>query len=261
MAAMRKETAMFFTSLLRDNRPIRELVDADYTYLNEELATTLYQIDDVTGEAMRRVELDDPNRGGILTHPSVLTVTSSYKQTSPIKRGVYVLETILGTPPPPPPPDAGELDPKLRRNRRLTFREKLNQHSSSKVCRSCHALIDPMGFAMENFDFFGRWRDTYRRRRPIDAAAELEDGTQFEGPQGLKEIIVERRHEDLVRHVTTRLLAYGLGRQLEYYDEPAIESIMTKLAEGDYRFQVLLQAIVESYPFQYRKDPSDEASP
>ena len=272
MAAMREETAMFFVSLLRENRSISELIDADYTFVNEELATTLYKLEGIEGDHMRRISVEDPNRGGILGHASVLAVTSSRKQTSPIKRGIFVLETVLGTPPPPPPPDAGKLDPKLRRNRKLSLREKLEQHSTDATCRACHAKIDPMGFAMENFDYFGRWRDTYRRRRgrrksaqntpikPIDVSAALPDGTTFAGPSGLKKVILERRHDDLVRQVTSKMLAYGLGRQLDYYDETAIRKIVAELEEDEFRFQTLLQSIVKSYPFQYRKNPSEEPS-
>ena len=273
MTAMRDETSMFFVSLLRENRSISELIDADYTFVNEELATTLYKLEGIEGDHMRRISVDDPNRGGILGQASVLAVTSSRKQTSPIKRGIFVLETILGTPPPAPPPNVGNLDPKLLRDRALSLREKLEQHSSDKICRDCHAKIDPMGFAMENFDFFGQWRDSYqsgrrRRRRsavntpvkPIDVTATLPDGTTFTGPAGLKKVIVENRHGDLVRQVASKLLAYGLGRELDYYDETAIRKIVADLEGDDFRFQTLLKSIVKSYPFQYRKNPSEEPS-
>jgi hypothetical protein len=252
---MREETSLFFMSLVRENRSIDELIHADYTFLNEELARTLYDRDDVQGETMRRVSLNNSHRGGVLSQPSVLAVTSSYKQTSPIKRGIYVLDTILGTPPPPPPPDAGELDEKLRENRRLTLREKLELHSSSANCRSCHSRIDPLGLALENFDYFGRWRDRYRRRAPINSSAELPDGTKLAGPGGIKRLILEDRHDDFVRQVVSKMLAYGLGRELEYYDEPAIRNIVDALEQDEFRFQTLLVQIAESYPFQYRQNP------
>jgi hypothetical protein len=260
MAAMRDETSLFFMSLLRENRPVSELIDADYTFMNEELASTLYGRKDIRGPQMRRVSLHDPNRGGILTQPSVLTVTSSYKRTSPIKRGVYVLDQVLGTPPPPPPPNAGELDERLRESEHLSFREKLALHSKHASCRACHAQIDPMGFAMENFDYFGRWRESYRRSKPIDASATLADGSKIAGPTGLKRLILQRRHDELVRQVVGKMLAYALGRQLDYYDEPAIEKITGLLKQDEFRFQTLLKEIVKSYPFQYRKHPQEGPS-
>ena len=271
MSAMRAETSMFFMSLLRENQSITRLIDARYTFLNEELAKTLYKIEGISGDHMRRVELDDPNRGGLLGQPSVLTVTSSYKTTSPVKRGNWILENVLGTPPPPPPPDAGEIAPEIRRNRKLTFKEKLEQHASDPSCRGCHSKIDPLGLSLENFDYFGRWRDSYRTRRrrrgqqrkptPIDASATLPDGTSFEGPSGLKQFLIEKRHDDLVRNVVEKMLAYALGRQLEYYDEPAVRKIIAALEADDYRFQTLLHGVVTSFPFHYKKNPTEESTP
>jgi len=228
--------------------------------MNEELARTLYRIDGIEGSQMQRVSLDDPNRGGLLSQPAVLTVTSSFFDTSPIKRGIFVLDALLGTPPPPPPPDAGEISPKLRRNRKLSFREKLELHSSDASCRACHAQIDPFGFALENFDYFGRWRENYGRRQPIDNTARLSSGASFEGPAGLKEFLLESRYDELVRQVAAKLLAYALGRQLDYYDEPALREIEAELEANEFRFQTLLQAVVSSYPFQYRKNPLEEAT-
>lgn len=258
MSAMRAETSMFFMSLLRENRSIDELIDARYTFVNEELANTLYKIEGIEGQQMRRVSLDDPIRGGIIGQPGVLTVTASHKQTSPVKRGVFILANVLGTPPPPPPPNAGKFNDELAENDRLTFREKLQKHASDSTCRSCHATLDPIGVAMENFDYFGRWRDRYGRKRPIVSVASLPDGTQFSGPTDVKKWILEERHDDLVRQVTSKLLTYALGRQLEYYDEPAIQKIVARLEKDDYRFQTLLNEIVTSYPFQYRKNPSED---
>ena len=292
MTAMRDESSLFFMSLLRENRPIRTLIDADYTYVNEELATTLYQMEGITGDHMRRVRLDDPNRGGILGHPSILALTSNRKDTSPVKRGHYVLDTLLGTPPPPPPPNAGGLSEEVADQRGLSFREKLEMHSRNETCRVCHSKIDPIGFSLENFDYFGRWRETYdfRRRvedpaeadetiefqtetspdpvirhfkttrRTIGASGSLPDGTSFTGPAGLKQALLETRHDDLVRQVVSKMLAYALGRQLEYYDEPAVRTIIATLEADGYRFQALLQAIVTSYPFQYKKNPAEETN-
>ncbi|MCY4507410.1 MAG: DUF1592 domain-containing protein, partial [Acidobacteria bacterium] len=258
MTAMRDESSLFFLSLLRENRPIRNLIDADYTYVNEELAATLYGMQGVRGEHMRRVALDDPNRGGVIGQPSILALTSNYKETSPVKRGNYVLDVLLGTPPPPPPPNAGVLSEEVADLRGLSFREKLEMHSSNETCAACHRRIDPIGFSLENFDYFGRWRETYHFRQRVEDPAEadetiefqtetspdpivrhyrnthrviaadgaLPDGTPFAGPAGLKRALLENRHDDLVRQVASKMLAYALGRPLEYYDGPAGRTII-----------------------------------
>ena len=290
MTAMRDESSLFFLSLLRENRPVRNLIDADYTYVNEELAGTLYGLEGVRGEHMRRVVLDDPHRGGVIGQPSILALTSNYKETSPVKRGNYVLDVLLGTPPPPPPPNAGVLSEEVADLRGLSFREKLEMHSSNEACRACHQRIDPIGFSLENFDYFGRWRESYHFRQRVEDPAEadetveiqtetspdpvlrhyrntrrviaadgsLPDGTSFSGPVGLKRALLEHRHDDLVRQVVSKMLAYALGRQLEYYDEPAVRSIVAALEADDYRFQTLLHEIVASYPFQYKKNRPEE---
>ena len=290
MTAMRDESSLFFLSLLRENRPIRNLIDADYTYVNEELAGTLYGMDGVRGEHMRRVALDDPNRGGVIGQPSILALTSNYKETSPVKRGNYVLDVLLGTPPPSPPPNAGVLSEEVADLRGLSFREKLEMHSSNETCRACHSRIDPIGFSLENFDYFGRWRDTYDFRQRVEDPAEadetiefqtetspdpivrhfknthrviaadgsLPDGTSFAGPAGLKRALLENRHDDLVRQVVSKMLSYALGRQLEYYDEPAVRRIIAALEADGYRFQTLLQEIVAGYPFRYKKNRVEE---
>ena len=285
MTAMRDESSLFFLSLIRDNQPIRRLIDADYTFVNEELGAVLYGMEGIEGDHMRRVSLDDPNRGGYLGHGSVLALTSNYKDTSPVKRGHYVLDVLLGTPPPPPPPGAGVLSEELGDLRALSFREKLEMHSSNPTCSACHSRIDPIGFSLENFDYFGRWRDSYHFRErveteeeeadeirvvedtnvftekrfyrntytPIHAAGALPSGTAFDGPAGLKRTLLEERHDDLVRQTASKMLAYALGRQLEYYDEPALRKIIAALEADDYRFQTLVKEIVSSYPFQYKE--------
>ncbi len=164
MNAMREESALFFTSIVRENRTLSELLTANFTFLNEELASEIYGRTDIKGSAMRRVAHDNPNRGGILTHGSLMAVTSNYKDTSPIKRGNWILETVLGRPLPPPPPNAGAFKEEVEEDDSLTFRQKVEMHSSDPSCRSCHSKIDPMGFSLENFDYFGRWRDSYRVR-------------------------------------------------------------------------------------------------
>jgi len=254
MASMRAETAMFFDSLLQENRSITELINAEYTFINEELANH-YKMDGIEGEEMRRINLDNPNRGGILANGSVLAVTSAGRRTSPVMRGKWVLETILGTPPPPPPPDvdAGALDRDLRRNRSLSMREKLELHSAKPRCQGCHARLDPFGLSLENYDYFGRYRSR-GRGGPIDSSAVLEDGTEFAGVGGLKMVIVEKRMDDLVRQVSQKMLSYALGRQLEWYDEPAIRDLVAALGENEYRFQTLIFEIATSYPFQQKRN-------
>lgn len=279
MEAMRAESSLFFLSLLRENRPIGELVDADYTFVNQELAETLYAMEGIEGAAMRRVRVEDPNRGGVLGQGAILAVTSNYNQTSPVKRGHWILDTLLGTPPPPPPPNAGVFDQEVSSQKDLTFREKLAMHSSNESCRACHAKIDPLGFSLENFDYFGRWRDDYTFRvrlkkaedpnidpesnfrrvvKPIDVDGRLPEGAEFSGPAGLKQALLANRRGDLVRQVVSKMLSYALGRQLEYYDEPAVRTIIAALEADDYRFQTLLRGIVTSYPFRYKKNPSQE---
>lgn len=286
MTAMRQETGLFFMSLVRDNQPIRRLLDADYTYVNEELATTLYGMSGVQGEEMRRVPVTDSNRGGILGHGSILALTSNYKDTSPVKRGQYVLDTLLGTPPPPPPPNAGVLSDEVADLKNMSFREKVELHSSNPTCHACHSRIDPIGFSLENFDYFGRWRDSYHFRErvdteadadeirviedtnafeetryyrntytPISATGTLPSGTPFDGPTELKNALLTERHGDLVRQTVEKMLSYALGRQLEYYDELAVRTIIEQLEANNFQFQSLIKAIVESYPFRYKKSP------
>lgn len=279
MDAMRAESSLFFMSLLREDRPIAELVSADYTFVNEELARTLYGMDDVQGEQMRRIKLSDPNRGGLLGQGAILAVTSNYNQTSPVKRGHWILDTLLGTPPPPPPPNAGVFQEEVSSKKDLTFREKLAMHSANESCRSCHAKMDPLGFSLENFDYFGRWRSTYTFRvrikeaddpnidpdsnfkrvvKEIDVAGKLPEGTEFVGPSGLKKALIANRHDDLVRQMVQKMLAYALGRQLEYYDEPAVRKIIAELRSNDYGFKTLLTETVASYPFLYKRNPQRE---
>ena len=251
MAAMREETSLFFNHLVTKNRPITELVNADYTFLNEELAK-LYRIKDIKGEQMRLVKLDSKQRGGIFGQGSLLAVTSFPYRTSPVVRGKWILDTVLGTPPPPPPPNVSELSEEVEENERLSFREKLELHREKPNCYACHSEMDPLGFSLEEFDWFGRYRSRMGRRR-IDANGKLPNGTEFEGVAGLKKVVVEQRRDDLIRQVVSKLLTYGLGRQLEYYDEPAIRNIVSKVsADGDL-FQTAIREVVVSYPFRYKK--------
>ena len=252
MAAMKSESAMFFTSLIRDNQPLQRLVNAQYTYLNEELANH-YQLPGIKGNEMRRVALSTVNRGGIFTQGSLLAVTSFPGRTSPVIRGKWILEDVLGTPPPPPPPNVSEFSDEIDRRRSLTRRQKLELHRQQPNCYACHSQIDPLGFSLENYDWFGRFKRRHRRRQ-IDATGQLPDGTRFTGPAGLKTVVVEKRMDDLTRQLTKKMLAYALGRQLEYYDELAVRQIIARLTSDQHRFRTLIHAIVQSYPFRYKKN-------
>ena len=248
MTSMREETAKFFHSLVVTDRPLKELITADYTFLNEELAK-LYQIDNVVGDKLRKVSLETPKRGGILGHGSVLAVTSFPYRTSPVVRGHWVLETLLGTPPPPPPPNVSQFAEDLQENDRLSPRKKLEQHRRAANCFACHSQIDPIGFSLEGYDWFGR----SRRKRNIDVRGRLPNGTEFEGLSGLKSVLVEQRIDDFHRQLASKMLSYALGRQLEYYDEVAIRKILRTLSQHDFGFRTLIHAIVDSYPFQYKQ--------
>lgn len=252
MAAMKKESAMVFTALVRENRPLKDLIDSKNTFVNEELAK-FYKLKGVEGMAMRRVSHTDKRRYGLFGQASVLAVTSSPHSTSPIRRGEWILSSLLGTPPPPPPPDVGELDEEIEENRKLSFRQKLEMHSKDPRCNSCHREMDPLGFSLENYDWFGRWR-TKSRGRTIDAKGKLPSGTEFEGPVGLREVILAEKLDDLARQVIRKMLSYGLGRQLEYYDEPAVRKILATFKKDGYRMQTLVREVVKSYPFQFRKN-------
>jgi hypothetical protein len=259
MTAMRAESALFLHSLIRNDRPLAELINARYTFLNEELAKH-YRIRGISGEAMRKVNLKTQLRGGILTHASVLSITAFPDRTSPVVRGHWVLDTILGTPPPEPPPNVSEISEQVLERDDLSFREKVQQHSSNVNCKSCHQEMDPIGFSLENYDNFGRYRSRQFGKK-IDARGRLPDGTQFEGSEQLKNVLVSQRLPNLTRQVTEKMLTYALGRQLEYFDEQAIRTIVMKTTENDYRFQTLIKSVINSQPFLYRQLPeaaSDE---
>ncbi len=256
MAAMREETSMFFNEIVQNNRPIPELIDADYTFLNEELAK-LYRIKGIEGDNMRRVSLTTKDRGGIFGQGSLLAITSFPYRTSPVVRGKWILDNVLGTPPPPPPPNVSELSEDIEENGRLSFREKLELHREKPNCYACHSQMDPLGFSLEQYDWFGRYRSRQGRKR-IDATGQLPNGTEFDGLAGLKKIIVEQRRDDLVRQVSKKMLSYALGRQLEYYDEPTIRKIVANVTEDGDRMQTLIREIVMSYAFQYKQNSSSE---
>ncbi len=249
--AFQQETELFFESMLREDRSVLDLLDADYTFVNERLARH-YQLPNVYGSHFRRVTLNDQERRGLLGQGSLLTVTSYPNRTSPVLRGKWLLENILGTPPPPPPPNVPALKDRGENGEALSVRQRMEQHRANPACASCHARMDPLGFALENFDGIGRWRTTSEADTPIDASGILPDGTRFQGPVGLREVILGQP-ERFVTTVTERLLTYALGRGVEYYDAPAIRKIRRKAASEDYRWSSLILGIVKSTPFQMRR--------
>jgi hypothetical protein len=244
--AMRRETELFFDAILREDHSILDFLDADFTFVNERLAKH-YGIAGVKGTKFQRVKMP-PERGGILTQASILTLTSNSTRTAPVKRGKWVLEQILNTPPPPPPPDV----PNLPQDTELTgsLRQVMEQHRANPVCASCHERMDPIGFAFENFDAIGRFREK-DGKYPIDSSGVLPDGKTFKGPGELKNILKDKK--DLFgRCLTEKLLTYALGRGVEDYDKCAVDKILGVLDKNDYRFSVLLMETVKSEPFQMR---------
>lgn len=253
--AMRRETELVFDHILRDNRSVREFLDSDYTFLNRQLADH-YGIDGVEGNEFQWVKLPpDSPRGGVLTQGNMLLITSNPTRTSPVKRGLFILENILGTPTPPAPPNVPELEAAAQEvsGQKPTLRELLARHRNDALCSSCHNRIDPLGLAFENFTALGTWRDQ-EQGQPIDPAGELITGESFSGVQELKRILVENHRATFYRCLTEKLLTYALGRGIEYYDEPTVDRIVDRLEQDDGRFHTLLSGIIESAPFQQRRN-------
>jgi hypothetical protein len=248
--AFRKETELFFESILREDRSVLDLLSADYTFVNERLASH-YGIPGIYGSHFRRVRFTDANRGGLLGHGSILTVTSYSNRTSPVIRGKWVLDNILGTPPSPPPPNVPALKERDTQGKVRSMRAQMEQHRSNPVCASCHRLMDPLGFALENFDGIGKWR-TMDANAPIDASGVLPDGTAFRGLAELRQALLQKQREQFVSTVTDRLLTYALGRGLEYYDAPVVRSIMREAAPSGYTLSSMLLGVTKSTPFQMR---------
>ena len=248
--AFQRETELFLEHQLRDDRPLAELLTADHTYLNERLAR-FYGVPNVYGAHFRRVRMPDPRRAGLLGHASILTVTSYATRTSPVVRGKYLLDNILGAPPPPPPPNVPALEDTAAAGHGASIREQMEQHRRSPACAACHTRMDPLGFALENFDGIGQWRDT-DGGAPIDASGVLPDGTAFTGPADFREALLERRGE-FIRTVTEKLLTYALGRAVGAPDMPAVRGILRDAASDDHRWSSLILGIVESQPFQMRR--------
>ena len=248
--AFQRETELFLESQMREDRPLEELLTANYTFVNERLAR-FYGIRNVYGTHFRRALLNDPRRAGLLGHGSILTVTSYATRTSPVVRGKYLLDNILGAPPPPPPPNVPDLPERGDDGEPASMRERMEQHRANPVCASCHTRMDPLGFALENFNAIGKWR-TMDGTSPIDASGVLPDGTTFAGPTEFRQALLLRRDE-FVRTFTEKLLTYALGRAVQYYDMPAVRTIMRNAAPDDYRWSSLILGIVKSGPFQMRK--------
>ncbi|HEY2413739.1 MAG TPA: DUF1592 domain-containing protein [Pirellulaceae bacterium] len=245
-AAMQKETELFFADILRENKSVLQFLDADFTYVNARLAKH-YGIDGVDGSDFRKVT-SPSNRGGLLTQASILTLTSAATRTSPVKRGKWVLEQLLGTPPPPPPPDVPDLDEK--KTLTGTLRQVMEQHRENPICASCHARMDPIGFAFENYDAIGAFRKK-DGQFDIDPSGELPDGRKFQGPAELKTILKDKK-ELFARSLAEKMLTYALGRGVEYYDKCALDKIVAALEQDDYRMRTLIAAIISSDPFQMR---------
>jgi len=252
--AMRAETEGYFDYVMREDRSVDELLDSDYTFLNEKLARH-YGIDNVTGPKMRRVTLPKESvRGGVLTQGTMLVVTSNPSRTSPVKRGLFVLDNILGSPPPPPPPNIPPLESAGDeiKGHAPTIRELQEIHRRDPMCHSCHARMDPLGLALENFNALGMWRDE-ENSQTIDTSGTLLSGEKFEGIRELKNILAEKHVAEFYRCFSEKMLTYALGRGLDYYDEHTIDQIVERLTRENGKFSALVMGIVGSAPFQKQR--------
>ena len=256
--SLRTETELFFASIVKEDHSVTDLLDADYTFLNERLAQH-YGIPGIYGSHFRRVTLTDENRRGLLGQGSILTVTSYPNRTSPVLRGKWIMENVLGTPPPPPLPNVPTLQENQPGLAAQSLRERLAAHRNNPVCATCHDVLDPLGLALENFDAVGRWR-THEPGGAINAAGQLADGTPVDGPISLREALMARR-EQFVGVVVEKLLTYALGRGIDYADMPTVRGIVHRAARDDYRFSTLIMGVVESAPFRMRMvQPETEAA-
>ena len=259
--AFRRETELFFESIVREDRSVLDLLAADYTFVNDRLARH-YGMPHVQGSHFRRVAVTDPARGGLLGHGSILTITSHPVRTSPVFRGKWILTNLLGTPPPDPPPNVPPLPDKggAYADRTPSMRERMAVHRDNPACASCHAMIDPLGFGLERFDPVGRLRDVDEQHQPIDASGVLPDGTPFNDADELRTALLARP-DRFVGTLTEKLLTYALGRGLEHYDMPAVRAIVRGAAEQDYRLSAVVLGIVDSLPFRERRTAAAEAPP
>jgi mono/diheme cytochrome c family protein len=255
--AMKQETELFFGSIMREDRSVMDLLTADYTFLNERLARH-YGISGVYGSQFRRVHIDDENRRGLLGQASMLTVTSYAARTSPVQRGKWILTNILGVPPTPPPPNVPELKDNGDDSKPLSLRERMERHRSDVVCAGCHKVMDPIGFALENFDGIGHWRTT-DDGAVIDPSGTLFDGTRVNGPVALRGMLASRP-ETFVGVMTEKLMTYALGRGLDYYDMPAVRKIVADAKARGFRFSDLVNGVVNSPEFQMKKAAAKEGT-
>ncbi|MBN00776.1 MAG: hypothetical protein CMJ77_16795 [Planctomycetaceae bacterium] len=248
--AMRRETDHFFAALIRQDRSVLDLIDADYTFVNERLANH-YGMDGVDGDEFREVKITDNRRGGVLTHASILTLTSNPTRTSPVKRGKWILENILGTPPPPPPPGVEELMEEEETELLGTLRERMEQHREDPSCAVCHRKMDVLGFGFENFDGIGSWRDRDGRFE-IDPSGKLPGDRVFRSPAELRVLLKDVQRDQFVRCIAEKMLTYAVGRGLESYDRCAVDEIVKAMESNEYRFSALVMAVVNSEPFRLR---------
>ena len=251
--AMIDEARLFFRSIIKENKSVIEFVDSDYTFLNEQLSKLYGITESVIGEDMRRVKLTNPNRGGIIGMPATLASTSFSNRTSPVRRGVWVLEQVLGERVPSPPPDIPELEELDHENEQgLTLRQRTELHQSEATCANCHNLLDPIGFGLENFDAIGRWREVNNEGLRIDSSGQLPNGEKFTTPALLKSLLIKRKG-DLARNFTEKFMAHALGRQLEGYDYIVIDQLMDKISADDYRIRTIITEVITSYLFTHRR--------
>ena len=251
--SMHEESRLYFDYVMKENRPLLEFIDSDYTFLDERLAKH-YNISNVTGANMRKVTLTDRNRGGVLSMASILTVTSQPGRTSPVKRGHWVLEQIIGEPPPPPPPAVEPLPEEgAQGTAGLTLRQRMEKHRQDPVCASCHTKMDAIGFGLENYDAIGRWR-TQDSNLPLDTAGTLPGGISFKNPQELKKVFLDRK-ESFTQSITEKMLIFALGRGLHDYDDSVVQQIAKTVAKDNFRFHTLITSITASFPFTHRRIP------
>jgi hypothetical protein len=255
--SLRRETEMLLESIVRDDRSVIDLLNADYTFVDETLARH-YGIPNVRGSRFRRVAVTDDARRGLLGHGSFLLVTSVANRTSPVSRGKWVLENLLGVPPPLPPPNVPAIDESPEAAKASSLRQKMEIHRGNPTCAACHRIMDPIGFTLENFDLVGRWR-TRDGNAPIDPTSQLFDGTPLDGPVSLRKALLARS-DVFVRTATEKLMIYGTGRALKYYDMPVVRQIARDAAKNDYRFSSLVLGIVKSDPFQMKMKTKAEGS-
>jgi histone H3/H4 len=249
--ALAKETELLIESQVREDHSVADLLSTDYTFLNERLAEH-YGVKGIYGGEFRRVKLDDPNRYGLLGQASILAVTSYPNRTAPTIRGKWVLEQLLGTPPPPPPPNVPALKEDTN-TQKLTMRQRMELHRTNPACAACHRQMDPLGFALENFDGLGSWRDTTGPGSgPIDSSGSLLDGSTFNGAAGLREVLMKKK-DMFVETLTERLLTYALGRGVEEYDHPTVRKIVREAAADNQKWSAIILGIVNSTPFQLRR--------